>query len=281
MAPSIEGCVIGTYLRPEQLDEALGALAAGPRVVVAGGTDHYPARAVWEPEEDIVDIGAVAGLRGIGRSGGAWRIGALATWTDVIEAPLPPLFAGLVRAAHQVGGWQVQNEGTVLGNVCNASPAADGIPALLALGASVELSSRAGVRVVPLQAFVLGPRRTARRPDELATALLVPERAGKSVFLKLGGRSHLVISISMVAVSLGLDRGGRVDWAGVAVGSCGPAASRLPGLEAALLGGVPDPALVRTEHLAALAPIDDVRATAAYRLQATEMLLRRALEALA
>ena len=272
---------MGTYLRPERLEEALGALAAGPRVVVAGGTDHYPARAVWEPEEDIVDIGGVAGLRGVARGVGAWRIGALTTWTDLIEATLPPVFDGLVRAAHQVGGWQVQNEGTVLGNVCNASPAADGIPALLALGASVELTSQRGVRVVPLEGFVLGPRRTARRPDELATALLVPERAGQSVFLKLGGRSHLVISISMVAVSVGLDGGGRVAWAGVAVGSCGPVAVRLPGLEAALLGHVPDPALVRAEHLGPLAPIDDVRATAAYRLQATEMLLRRALEALA
>jgi CO/xanthine dehydrogenase FAD-binding subunit len=268
---------MASYLRPTHLAEVLAALAAGPRTVLAGGTDHFPARAVHEPEEDIVDISAVSALRSIAREGGHWRIPALTSWSDLIGGCLPPLFDGLKQAAQQVGGRQIQNAGTIVGNVCNASPAADGIPALLALDARVELCSQAGVRTLALADFVLGPRRTARRGDELATALLVPHRDAVSRFAKLGGRRYLVISISMVAVTLACDAAGCASHAAVAVGACGPVASRLPALEAALLGQVPQAGLVRPEHLAPLRPIDDVRAPAAYRLQATLELLRRVL----
>jgi len=191
------------------------------------------------------------------------------------------LFDGLRAAARQVGGWQIQNAGTLVGNVCTASPAADGIPALLALDAAVVLDSAGGSRTLPLANFVLGPRQTARRADELVTALLVPDRPAGSVFLKLGARRYLVISITMVAVTLQQDGTGRVRHARVAVGSCGPKAVRLPALETALLGAVPHPGLVQPEHLAPLSPISDVRATAAYRTDATLELLRRALDGFA
>lgn len=161
---------MASYLRPTRLDDALAALAERPRTLLAGGTDHYPARATFEPDEHILDLTALAGMRAIGRENHTWRIPALSTWTDLAEAALPPLFDGLKQAALQVGGRQIQNAGTLVGNVCNASPAADGIPALLALDAAVELQSAAGTRVLPLPDFVLGPRRTARRPDEIATA---------------------------------------------------------------------------------------------------------------
>lgn len=271
---------MASYLRPTSLPDALAALAEGPRTLLAGGTDHYPARATFEPDEDILDLSGLAGLRRIERDGAHWRIPALATWTDLIEAELPPLFDGLRAAARHIGGWQVQNQGTPVGNVCNASPAADGIPALMALDACVELASPAGTRSLPLAAFVLGPRRTARRGHEIVTALLVPDSPARSAFLKLGARNSLVISISMVAVTLRQDAGG-IAQARVAVGACGPVATRLPLLEAALLGRRPDPALARPEHLAPLAPIDDVRAPAAYRRAATLELLRRALAGLA
>ena len=129
----------------------------------------------------------------------------------MIRADLPPLFDALKAAAREVGGVQIQNAGTVAGNVCNASPAADGMPALLALGAEVELQSAAGSRRLPLDDFVLGSRRTARRADELVSALHIPARAAgaRSVFLKLGGRRYLVISITMVAVLIELDAGRR------------------------------------------------------------------------
>ena len=272
---------MASYLRPTSLTQALAALQAGPRIVLAGGTDHFPARATHEPDEDILDLSALAGLRGIARTGGIWRIGALTTWTDVIGADLPPLFDGLRGAARQVGGWQIQNAGTLAGNVCTASPAADGIPALLALDAQVELVGADGTRTLALDDFVLGPRRTARQPDELVTALLVPDRPARSVFLKLGARRYLVISITMAAVTLEQDAEGRVAHARAAVGSCGPRAARLPGLEAALLGQVPHGALVRAEHLAPLSPITDVRGPAEYRLTATLELLRRALDGFA
>ncbi|MGH6720382.1 MAG: FAD binding domain-containing protein, partial [Alphaproteobacteria bacterium] len=130
---------MASYLRPPRLDQALAYAADGPRVVVAGGTDHYPARVGREDGEDVLDISAIAGLRGVAEGDSGWRLGALTTWTDLIEAPLPPLFDGLKLAAREIGGVQIQNRGTLGGNLCNASPAADGVPALLALDAEVEL----------------------------------------------------------------------------------------------------------------------------------------------
>ena len=264
-------------MRPDRLDDALAALGAKPWTVLAGGTDHYPARAAFEPDEDILDITALPGLRRIERRGDDWRIPALATWADLIGADLPGQFDGLRAAARQVGGWQIQNAGTLVGNLCNASPAADGIPNLLALDARVELRSQAGTRTLPLAEFVLGPRQTALRRDELATAILIPAVEAESVFLKLGARRYLVISAVMAALVLERDGSGRIRRARAAVGACGPVAARLPGLEAALAGNFPDPALLGPEHLQPLLPISDVRGTAEYRTQAARELLRRAL----
>ena len=269
---------MASYLRPTTLPDALAALRCQPRTVLAGGTDHFAARATWEPDEDILDLTAITALRGISRAGGVWCIPALTTWTDLIEAGLPPLFDGLRAAAQQVGSRQIRNAGTIAGNVCTASPAADGIPALLTLDAGMLLQSAAGSRTLPLADFVLGPRRTDRHADELATAVLVPDRAARSVFLKLGARRCLVGSITAVAVTLRQDGGGRVERARVAVGACGPKAVRLTALEAALLGAVPHPGLVQAEHLAPLSPIDDVQGAASYRIAATLEMLRRALD---
>jgi len=181
-----------------------------------------------------------------------------------------------------VGGVQVQNLGTVVGNICNASPAADGIPCLLTLGAEVVLVSRAGRRTIPLADFVLGPRRTARRPEELVLALQIPAppETARASFLKLGARRYLVISIVMVAAYAEIAADGRIARARIAVGACSPVARRLFALEADLIGQRPDPALVEARHLAPLAPIDDVRGTAAYRRAAALELVRRAVAAL-
>ena len=274
---------MGRYLRPSTLPEALAALAAGPRIVLAGGTDYYPARVNRPPEDEIVDVTAIPALRGIEERREGWRIGATCTWSEIIAAPLPPLFDGLKAAAREVGGVQIQNTGTLAGNLCNASPAADGVPNLLALDARVELASALGERALPVAEFVLGNRRTARRPDEIVTAILVPRpaRAARSVFLKLGARRYLVISIVMVAAVATFAEDGTIEAARIAVGACSSAAVRLPALEAALAGRRPDPALVAEEHLALLAPIDDVRGSAAYRRDAALTLVRRAVEALA
>ncbi len=119
---------MGRYTRPETLSEALDALAGGAPAILAGGTDVYPAHVGRLVTGDVLDITAIGALRGIVEIEAGWRIGALATWRELIDAPLPPLFDGLKRAAREVGGPQVQNAGTLCGNLCNASPAADGIP---------------------------------------------------------------------------------------------------------------------------------------------------------
>ena len=275
---------MGIYLRPAELEDALKALAAQRLTVLAGGTDFFPARVGKPLDDDVLDITALATLRGIADTGAAHRIGALTTWTDVIRADLPPHFDGLKQAAREVGGVQVQNAGTVVGNVCNASPAADGMPNLIALDAEVELASNAGRRTMPLASFVTSNRKTQRRPDEMVTALLIPKPRGpaRSAFLKLGARKYLVISIVMVAAVVETD-GDRIARARIAVGSCSSAAQRLPALEAALQGQALSSAAkaVAAEHLAPIAPIDDVRGTANYRRDAALTLVRRALKDLA
>ena len=175
----------------------------------------------------------------------------------------------------------MQNAGTVVGNLCNASPAADGLPCLLALDAEVMLASAAGERVMPVSSFVTGPRTTLRRPDELVRGLRVKRQDdARSAFLKLGAREYLVISIAMVAIVAQME-GPRVASARVAVGSCGPVAIRLPPVELALIGRPPSPDLVEPAMLSALSPIDDVRGTAAYRRAAALELVRRAVAGLA
>lgn len=271
------------YLRPATLDEATAALAACPRTLIAGGTDHYPARIGPAPDEDLLDLTAIAALRGIAADETGWRFGAATTWTEVIEADLPPLFDGLKAAAREVGGVQIQNTGTLGGNLCNASPAADGTPNWLALEAEIDLASAVGTRSLPVGALVLGNHRTARRADEILTAIRVRRPAGpaRSTFLKLGTRRYLVISIVSVAAAAVLDPAGRVASARVAVGACSPTPRRLPSLEARLVGALPNPALVVADDLASLAPIDDVRGTAPYRRDAALTLVRRAVAALA
>ena len=279
---------MGSYLRPVSLDTALAALAAGPRTLLAGGTDLYPARVGRVVDDDILDVSGLRDLRAITIDDGLCRIPALATWTDLIRTDLPARFDGLKAAAGAIGGVQIQNRGTICGNVCNASPAADGLPNLIALEARVELTSAAGRREVPAEGFMTGNRRTVRRADELVTAVLVPipDGEGRSVFLKLGARAYLVISIAMVAAVVDLGADGRVARARIVVGACSEVPQRVPATEARLMGRrlTPDEALeidVEPADLAHLAPIDDVRAPATYRRDAALVLVRRAIGELA
>lgn len=268
------------YARPETLDDALGLLGGGGWRVLAGGTDLYPGAGA-ELAGPVLDIGRIAGLRGITLDGGL-RIGAATSWAEIAEADLPPALAGLQEAARQIGARQVQNLGTIGGNLCNASPAADGVPPLLTLEAEVELASPRGHRRLALAQFLQGPRRTALAGDELLVALHLPETTlrGEAAFAKLGARAHLVISIAMVALRMVVVQG-RVEEIALAVGACSPVAQRLPRVEAALLGQ-PVAGLstrVRPEDVAAaLAPIADVRASAAYRAEAATVLVQRLVE---
>jgi CO/xanthine dehydrogenase FAD-binding subunit len=272
---------VPAYLRPASQFEALAALAQGRLTVLAGGTDYYPSKVGKPLADDILDISAIAELRGIRDAGSHWRIGAATTWSDIIAAGLPPLFDGLKLAAREIGGVQIQNAGTIAGNLCNASPAADGVPLLLALDARVEIVDTGGSTSVALADFILGNRKTLLRPDQLLTAILIPKPAhpARSHFVKLGAREYLVVSIVIVAAMLEVDSG-RVSAAGVAVGAASAVAQRLPLLEAALIGKRCDAGLGEhacSAHLAQLAPIDDVRASREYRLDAGLTLVRRVL----
>jgi CO/xanthine dehydrogenase Mo-binding subunit/xanthine dehydrogenase iron-sulfur cluster and FAD-binding subunit A len=274
---------MAAYFRPSSLAEALAIRACRPVTVLAGGTDVYPARATrvgWGDmrRDDILDIGAVGELKEIVEEDGRFRFGALSTWRDMRRAPLPPAFAGYKKAARDIGGAQVQNRGTLAGNICTASPAGDGIPCLLSLDAEVELASERGRRVVPLCAFIDGYRRTVCGPDEIVTAILVPRppAAAHGDFLKLGARRYLVISIVMAAAVIATDEAGAVTHARIAVGACSAVAQRLPQLEQALLGqplaAAPD--LVEACQFAKLTPIDDARGSSAFRAAAAVDVVR-------
>jgi CO/xanthine dehydrogenase FAD-binding subunit len=266
------------YFRPRQLDEALRDLAQRNPRVLSGGTDVFPSLQNQPLTGPVLDVTAISALRGISQTERGWRLGAGSTWTDVAQASLPPAFAALQQAALEVGAVQVQNRGTIAGNLCNASPAADGVPPLLVLDAEVELSSVTATRLLPLDQFIFGNRKTARRSDELLTAIHIPARSisGKSQFQKLGTRHSLVISIAMVAARLEM-RGAVIADCAIAVGACSPVARRLRRLEQALVGQHLSDVSIGSEALDGLAPIDDVRATAAYRTSAVAELVARAL----
>jgi CO/xanthine dehydrogenase FAD-binding subunit len=258
-----------SYIKPRTLDEAVAVLAAGDARILSGGTDFYPALGDRVVREAVVDVSALRELRGVSQEANYFRIGGLTTWSEIIRTPLPRCFDALKSAAREVGSVQIQNRGTVAGNLCNAS--------------EVELISKAGARRIPLPDFIVGNRKTQRQADELLTAVFVPRQLenAASTFVKLGARRYLVISISMVAVVVRVSDTGQVMEARVAVGSCSAVARRLRALEDELVGAsVRDGlgALVKPEHLVTLSPIDDVRATAEYRMDASLRLVQRALD---
>jgi CO/xanthine dehydrogenase FAD-binding subunit len=270
-----------TFYRPTTLAEALTIRASEPVKILAGGTDFYPALRDRPVTFPVLDVTAIDDLRHIEREDGFISIGANATWTDVVRAKLPKAFDGLKLAAREVGSLQIQNRGTVAGNLCNASPAADGIPPLLTLDAEIEMASERDIRREPLSRFVLGNRKTTLAHDEIVTRILVPDSSalGVASFQKLGARKYLVISVAMVAVRLVITRK-VITNAAIAVGSCSEVAKRLHALEASVLGASESQINgleITPDFLSELAPIDDVRATASYRHDAASALIRVAL----
>jgi CO/xanthine dehydrogenase FAD-binding subunit len=283
--PPERHCVI-RYAKPKSVEEALDLLARDRWRILAGGTDFYPAQGTRPIAENILDINGLAGLRGITETGTHHVFGARTTWTDIVrENTLPPAFDALKQAAAEVGSVQIQNTGSIAGNLCNASPAADGVPPLMVLDAEVELRSTAAVRHVPLAGFIQGNRRTVLRTDELVAAIRVPKTstAGTSAFLKLGARRFLVISIAMAAARIETGGDGRIKAAAISVGSCSVVARRIDGLERSLVGlparvdDVVD--AVAGCDLSVLMPIDDVRASADYRREAAREIVARAVSA--
>jgi CO/xanthine dehydrogenase FAD-binding subunit len=286
--------VVPKYERPTSLLSALAFLKQG-FLPIAGGTDYYPGKVGKPLVDNLLDLSAVADFD-IGKAVGAEiSLSALMTWrqcqSDFISGKLPVWCAALAQSAKDVGGWQVQNRGTLGGNLCNASPAADGVVTLLALGAKVVLvggppdSASTGfrARTLDLADFVLGNRSTAKQPDELLTQICLPRQSAnaRSVFLKLGHRKYLVISIVMVAVLLDFDAEGQVATCRIAIGSCAKAALRVTTLEKQILGHHRSKVMAIvtagiSEVVSAIQPIDDVRGTSQYRKSAAQELVLRA-----
>src|SRR5437899_11942714 len=271
------------YAKPTTVDEALALLGENRWRILAGGTDFYPAQGARPFRDNILDINSLAELRGIAETDDHWRIGARTSWTDIVCHPLPAAFDALKAAAREVGSVQIQNVASVAGNLCNASPAADGVPALLVLDADVELRSAKATRHLPLADFILGNRRTALQPGEMVTAVRVRKHSavGASAFVKLGARRYLVISIAMAAARLVVKDGAVAD-AAIAVGACSAVARRLAGVEVALRGQPVTVALgdaVLSAPIDELSPIGDVRGSAEYRQDAAREIVARAVHA--
>ena len=272
-------------LRPKTMPEALDMLAEGGAMPIAGGTNVVvDLRAGKHQPRALVDVSRLPGLRGVRREDGHLVIGGGTTISDLLHDPLIAQHApALAEAASLFANPLIRNRATVAGNLVDASPAADTAPPLLALAAEVELSSRAGTRRVPLADFLVGVRKTVRRPDELLTAAYVPlpdALGSASHFYKLGLRKADAISVLSAAVAVTWDAAGRCTAARIALGALAPRPLRASAAEEALLGQTLTPALVaEAARLAgeATRPIDDIRGTAAYRREVTEVIVRRLL----
>jgi xanthine dehydrogenase small subunit len=263
-----------TLLQPRSLADALRMLRdEGPLVPVAGCTDLYVALNFGTLKETrFVNLWRLDALRTIAVRGDVLSIGALATHTDLIRSALVnrrlPMLAA---AAREVGGVQIQNRGTIGGNVANASPAGDTLPVLAAAEAMVVLRSASATRRVPFTAFYTGYRQSVRRPDELIVSLEVPVVRGRQHFRKVGTRAAQAISKVVIAVVTG-------DEPRIALGSVAPTVVRARRTEAALARGASIEEAQRL-LLEEIAPIDDIRSTAIYRRRVAANLLARLLTA--
>lgn len=259
---------------PQGLDEALTLLASGgpPWRPLAGGTDLMVQLTgeLGEPPERILDIWALDELRGIAHEGDELVIGALTTYAEIRRSPVvAELLPALAEAAATIGAAQIQNRGTLGGNVMNASPAGDTLPLLLATDAEMILGSTSGVRTVAAADFWPAYRTTARRDDELLLRIRIPLTPARQVrFRKIGTRRAQAISKVVMALSWRVENGDLWREVRLALGSVAATTIRVPVTEAALEGASPtrETTAAAGEALAAeIQPIDDVRSTADYR----------------
>ncbi|HEY7510990.1 MAG TPA: FAD binding domain-containing protein [Vicinamibacteria bacterium] len=284
-APGSPGASPASH-RPRSLEAALELLAmhGGERRPLAGGTDVLVrARDGLVDRAALLDLTAVPELKGIEERGDHLWIGAAATHTEILRSAAVARHApALPQACAVIGGPQIRNRGTLGGNLANASPAADTVPALFVADAVVELVSLSDRREVEIARFFTGPRQTVLAPDELILGVRVPRRPHvRGAFLRLGQRRAQAISKVSVAVAMTF-RDGKPDWARVALGAVAPTVIRAPRAEAALLsGGWEGLRLARDAVRAEARPIDDLRSTREYRREMAGVLLERAVRRLA
>ncbi len=256
-------------LTPRSLDEALRLKAENPGALpIQGGTDVMVALNFDRARPEVVlNLGEVPELRGYSRGDGALRLGAGLTYAEAMSEPLRSALPALAEASRTVGSPQIRNRGTLGGNLGTASPAGDALPPLLVEEAEVEVASVGGSRRLPLDEFLVGPKRNVLTPDELIVAVVVHPSGAPQTFMKVGPRNAMVIAVCSLAVAADRERG----ELRAAFGSAGPVPTlvRAPLAEAASF-----PAQVAE----AASPIDDVRGTARYRRHALRVLATRGLE---
>ena len=273
------------YEAPDSLEGAVTLLAAanGEARVLAGGTDLLvQMRADVAEPELIVDIKRIPETRAITEEKGGWRIGAAATGAELKEHPrLKNVWPGVVEAANLIGSTQVQGRATLGGNLCNGSPAADSVPALIAAAAVATLAGPQGKRDLPVEDVMLGPRKLALRKGEIVVSFLLPPRPARSsdAYLRFIPRTEMDIAVVGAGVSLTLDGGGTVAAARVSLGAVAARVLLVPEAAQAIIGSRLDAAAQQRLAAAARAacqPIDDKRGTTEFRIEVAGVLARRA-----
>jgi CO/xanthine dehydrogenase FAD-binding subunit len=268
---------------PATLSEAYELMAGGGYRPLAGGTDLMVQLEadVVEPPTAVLDLWHIDELRGVSTDGYDVLIGALTTYTQLRHSPvISARLPALAHAAATIGAAQIQNRGTIGGNVCNASPAGDSLPVLLAVDATFDLGSVHGIRSVPARSFWTGYRQTALRANELLVRIRFPvERSRRTRFRKVGTRAAQAISKVVLALSYRDDEG---TWRDVrlALGSVAPTPIRARATETVLEGMRPQESVADAAAATLadeIAPIDDVRSTADYRRSVSARVLHRLL----
>ncbi len=273
------------YLAPTSVDEVVAALAQadGRARVLAGGTDLLvQMKSDMIAPEVLVDIKRIPGLREITREDGGWRIGAAVSGAEFTEhADICADWPGLAEAFDLIGSTQVQGRCTLAGNLCNASPAADSVPAMVAADAVARIIGPRGTRDLPVGEIPVAPGKTSLAPGEFITTIFLPARAPRSAdaYLRFIPRTEMDIAVASAGVSLTLDDDGSCVAARVALGAVAPTVLLVERAAAALIGTRLDDAALAALAQAcesAATPIDDKRGTVAFRKQVVGVLARRA-----
>jgi CO/xanthine dehydrogenase FAD-binding subunit len=273
------------YTAPSTVEEAVRALAgaAGSAKVLSGGTDLLvQLRSGRAKPALIVDTKKIPGISGISERDGAFVIGAATSGAVIGECePLKRAWPGVVEAANLIGSTQIQGRASLAGNLCNGSPAADSVPALIAARATCVVAGPNGRREVPVETIVTGPGRTSLRPDEFIVAFHLPKRPPRSgdAYLRFIPRTEMDIAVVGAGVSVTLDAKGACTDARVVLGAVAPTAVLVADAATALIGRTLDEtALAGLDQAArrACKPIDDKRGTIAYRTKVAGVMARRA-----
>ena len=273
------------YEAPATIEAASAALASegGVARVLAGGTDLLvQLKSGMAPPDLLVDIKRIPATRQITAEDGGFRIGAAVSGAELGEHEgLKALWPGVVEAAELIGSTQIQGRATLAGNLCNASPAADSVPAMVAAGATAAIVGPGGRRELPVEEVATGPGRTALTKGELVESIFLPARPARAAdaYLRFIPRTEMDIAVVGCGVSLSLDAGGVIGTAQVSLGAVAARVLLVEAAAEAIIGSTLDEAAL--ERLAAAAssacaPIDDKRGTIAYRIKVAGVLAKRA-----